>query len=65
MKLSSKSKAALKSYLRAVAASGVTVALAVVGDIRPEYAVVLGAAAAPLIKSLDVSETQYGVGSEK
>ena len=33
MKLSKKHKAAIKSYLRAVAASGVTVALAIVGDV--------------------------------
>jgi hypothetical protein len=35
MKLSNKHKAAIKSYLRAVAASGITVALAIVADIHP------------------------------
>jgi hypothetical protein len=61
MKLSKKHKAAIKSYLRAVAASGLTVALAIVGDIKPEYAILLGALVAPLVKWLDPSEKEYGI----
>jgi hypothetical protein len=64
MKLSKKSKSAIKSYLRAVAASGITVALAIVGDVKPEYAVLLGAFIAPIIKALDPksgSESDYGI----
>ena len=61
MKLSKKHKAAIKSYLRAVAASGITVGLAIVGDMKPEYAVLLGALIAPVIKALDVKETEYGI----
>ena len=61
MKLSKKHKAAIKSYLRAVAASGLTVALAIAGDMRPEYAVLLGALVGPLIKALDVEETEFGM----
>ena len=64
MKLSKKSKAAIKSYLRAVAASGITVALAIVGDIKPEYAVLLGALIAPFIKAIDptsAKEADYGI----
>lgn len=61
MKLSKKHKAAIKSYLRAVAASGITVALAIVGDVKPEYAVLLGAVIAPLIKALDPQEAEYGL----
>jgi hypothetical protein len=64
MKLSKKSKAALKSYLRAVAASGITVALAIAGDVRPEYSVLLGAVIAPLIKALDPKDTDLGVNAE-
>ena len=64
MKLSKKSKAALKSYLRAVAASGITVALAIAGDVRPEYSVLLGALVAPLIKALDPKDTDLGVNAE-
>jgi hypothetical protein len=61
MKLSKKHKAAIKSYLRAVAASGLTVALAIVGDIKPEYAVLLGALVAPLVKWLDPAEKEFGI----
>jgi hypothetical protein len=64
MKLSKKTKAALKSYLRAVAASGITVALAIAGDVRPEYSVLLGAVIAPLIKALDPKDTDLGVNAE-
>ena len=63
MKLSKKSKAALKSYFRAVAASGITVALSIAGNIKPEYAVLLGAIAAPLIKALDPKDTDLGVNA--
>lgn len=65
MKLSDKSKAAIKSYLRAVAASGITVALAIVGDIKPEYAIMLGALIAPLIKAIDPKDLDLGINSEK
>jgi len=64
MKLNKKSKAALKSYLRAVAASGITVALAIAGDVKPEYSVILGAVVAPLIKALDPKDTDLGVNAE-
>ena len=64
MKLTKKHKAAIKSYLRAVAASGITVALAIVGDVKPEYAIMLGALIAPLIKAIDptsAKEVDYGI----
>lgn len=67
MKLSKKHKAAIKSYLRAVTASGITVALAIVGDIRPEFAVLLGAIVAPLVKAIDPTsgaEADYGVNAK-
>ena len=65
MKLSKKHKAAIKSYLRAVSASGITVALAIAGDMKPEYAVLLGAVIAPVIKWLDPKEGAYGIGSSE
>jgi hypothetical protein len=65
MKLSKKHEAAIKSYLRAVAASGITVALAIAGDMKPEYAVLLGAVIAPVIKWLDPKEGAYGIGSSE
>jgi 5,10-methylenetetrahydrofolate reductase len=67
MKLTNKQKSAIKSYLRAVAASGITVALAIVGDIKPEYAVMLGALIAPLIKAIDPTsgkEADYGLDAK-
>jgi hypothetical protein len=63
MKLSKKSQAALKSYLRAVAASGLTVALAIAGNIKPEYSVLLGALVAPLIKALDPADSDLGINA--
>ena len=65
MKITNKHKAAIKSYLRAVAASGITVALAIAGDVKPEYAVLLGAVVAPVIKWLDPKEGAYGIGSSE
>ena len=67
MKLSKKHKATIKSYLRAVGASGLTVALAIVADIRPEFAVLLGALVAPIAKAIDPnsgSEVDYGVNAK-
>ena len=64
MKLNKKHKAAIKSYLRAVAASGITVALAIAGDMRPQYSILLGALVAPLIKALDPKDVDLGVNAE-
>jgi hypothetical protein len=67
MKLTKKHKAAIKSYLRAVAASGITVALAIVGDMKPEYAILLGAIIAPVIKAIDptsAKEVDYGIDAK-
>jgi hypothetical protein len=67
MKLTNKHKAAIKSYLRAVAASGITVVLAIVADIRPEFAILAGALIAPLAKAIDPSsgnEADYGVNAK-
>jgi hypothetical protein len=65
MKLSDKHIAAIKSYARAVIASGITVILAIAADMRPEYAVLLGSVLAPVIKAIDPTENQYGLGSKK
>jgi hypothetical protein len=67
MKLTNKHKAAIKSYLRAVAASGITVILAIVADIRPELAILAGALIAPLAKAIDPSsgkEADYGLNAK-
>jgi hypothetical protein len=67
MKLTNKHKAAIKSYLRAVAASGITVLLAIAADMRPEYAILLGSVIAPIAKAIDPSsgtEADYGVNGK-
>jgi len=45
---SKKTKAAVKSYLRAVLASAVTMGLALVADLAPEQAILIGSIAGPL-----------------
>jgi hypothetical protein len=62
---SPKTKAALMSYLRAVLASAVTMAIALAADIAPEYAILIGALAAPAAKWADKTEKEFGLGSEK
>jgi hypothetical protein len=60
---SPKFKAAFKSYLRAVLASAVTMGLALIVDLAPEYAILIGGITAPLAKWADKTETEYGLGS--
>ena len=63
-KLSDKDVAVIKSYLRALLAAGITMGVALLTDLRPEYAVLIGAFAAPLAKWADKNEKEYGIGSE-
>jgi hypothetical protein len=65
IKINEEKKKMIKSYLRAVAASAVVLILAIVGDIRPELAVLLGAVLAPLAKWFDPSETDFGIIAQK
>lgn len=58
MKLSKNTKNAIKSYLKAVAVSAITLGLALVADIRPEYAVLASALVAPIVKWLDPTDDQ-------
>ncbi len=61
-KLKSKEfKAAFKSYLRAVLASGVTMGIAFATDLAPEYAVLIGGLTAPLVKWADKAEAEFGL----
>jgi hypothetical protein len=62
--LSKKQVAAIKSYLRAVLASSITMGIALLADMKPEYAVLIGALAAPLAKWADKNEGEFGIGSE-
>ena len=63
-KLSAKQVAAIKSYLRAVLASAIVMGIALLTDLAPQYAVLIGAVAAPLAKWADKNEKEYGVGSK-
>ena len=58
MKLSKNTKNAIKSYVKAVAVSAITLGLALVADIRPEYAILASALVAPIVKYLDPSDDQ-------
>ena len=60
---SEKTRAAFKSYLRAVLASAVTMGLALAADLAPEYAILIGSIAGPLAKWADKTEKEYGVGA--
>ena len=60
MKITRSTKNAIKSYVKAVAVSAITLGLALVGDIRPEYAVLAAALVAPIVKYLDPQDDQVG-----
>ena len=58
---SKKTKAAVKSYFRAVLASAITMGLALAADLAPEYAILIGSIAGPLAKWADKTEKEYGL----
>ena len=53
-------KAAFKSYLRAILASAVTMGLALITDMAPEYAILIGGLTAPIVKWADKTEEDFG-----
>lgn len=63
--LSPKEVAAIKSYLRAIAASAITMGIALLTNLKPQYAVLIGAVAAPLLKWADKNEKDFGLGSKE
>ena len=63
-KLSKKQIAAIKSYLRAVLASAIVLGIALLTDLAPQYAVLIGAVAAPAAKWADKSEKEFGLGTK-
>jgi hypothetical protein len=65
IKIDETKKKMLKSYLRAVIASAFVLVLALVADVKPEIAVLLGALLAPVAKYIDPSETDFGIIAEK
>jgi len=62
-KLNNKQKKALKDYGLAVLASAVTMGVALLSDMAPQYAVIIGAIAAPAIKWASKNSRDYGIGS--
>ena len=64
-KLNKKQKKALKDYGLAVIASAVTMGVAMLTDMAPQYAVIIGALAAPLTKWANTHSKDYGPGSDK
>jgi hypothetical protein len=58
--LTDKQVKALKSYLRAVAAVAVFAGVQFATDLAPQYAMVIAAAVAPLIKWADKNDKDFG-----
>lgn len=59
-----KFKAAFKDYVLALAASAVTLGVALILDFAPEQAVLIGALTGPLVKWADKNAKDYGRGAE-
>jgi hypothetical protein len=62
-KLNNKQKKALKDYGLAVLASAVTMGVGLLSDMAPQYAVIIGAIAAPAVKWASKNSRDYGIGS--
>ena len=60
LKLTKKHKSIAKSYIRAIAGAAVAMGIALLTDLAPQYAVLLGAVAAPAIKWADKTEAEFG-----
>jgi len=64
IKINEKQKKAIKDYGLAIAASAVTMGVALLTDMAPQYAVIIGAVAAPAIKWASKNSKDYGVGTK-
>jgi hypothetical protein len=64
LKLSDKQKKAIKDYGLAVLAAAVTMGIGLATDLAPQYAVIIGALAAPLVKWANKNSKDYGVGTK-
>ena len=64
-KLNAKEKKAIKDYGLAVVASAVTMGIAMLTDMAPQYAIIIGALAAPVSKWANTHSKDYGPGSNK
>lgn len=63
MKLNEKTKKVIVDYLLAVASAAVTMGIALLVDMAPHYAVVIGALAAPATKWASKHSKDYGRGA--
>lgn len=61
IKITDKHKAVAKSYIRAIAGAAVAMGIALLTDLAPQYAVLIGAVAAPAIKWADRTEKDFGL----
>ena len=59
-KLDAKKKKMITDYLLAVAAAAVTMGVALLTDMAPQYAVVIGALTAPVTKWASTHSKDYG-----
>jgi hypothetical protein len=64
MKLTTKQKAVLKSYLRGVLVSFLTFLAGNELGLEPAISIAVASMAGPLAKALDKTEDEYGVGSK-
>ena len=64
LKLTDKQKKAIKDYGLAVVAAAVTMGIGLATDLAPQYAVIIGALAAPLVKWANKNSKDYGVGTK-
>ena len=65
IKITDKHKAVAKSYIRAIAGAAVAMGIALLTDLAPQYAVLIGAVAPPAIKWADKTETEFGLVLDK
>ena len=63
-KIDPKTKKALIDYATAVAASAVALGIALISSLRPEYAILVGALAAPAVKWSTKHSKEYGRGAK-
>lgn len=63
MKINPKHKKLVIDYLLAVAASAVTMGVALLMNLKPEYAVLIGAVTAPATKWASKHSKDYGRGA--
>ena len=64
MKITEKHKKIVVDYALAVTAAAITMGVALLTDLKPEYAVLIGALAAPATKWASKHSKDYGRGSK-